>query len=51
MDNSSFFIEALEQLRWINWHIANAEGADRRALEGARDELMETLQASVSKTE
>jgi hypothetical protein len=50
MDPSLFLAEALERLTLINWRIAHATGTERRALEAARDELMELIQVSLSKT-
>jgi hypothetical protein len=51
MDHSSFLAEALEHLRCINWRIAHTTATDRRALEGARDEIMELMAVSVSKAQ
>jgi hypothetical protein len=47
---ASFLQQALDQLRFINWQIARAEDSDRRALEGAREELVTLIQVAMSRT-
>jgi hypothetical protein len=44
---SHFVLQALEQLRWINWHLSGATESERQALIEARTELMKLI-ASVA---
>ena len=52
MEQQSFILQALDNLRWINAHIADPNGSESelRALERARDELMELMQVAASRT-
>jgi hypothetical protein len=45
MSYSSFIVDARQQLRWLNRRIEKAGGTDRRALEGARREIIELIQS------
>jgi hypothetical protein len=42
----TFLAEALDHLRLINLQLENAHGTERRALEGARTELMKLISAA-----
>ena len=46
MNQSSFTLQALEQLRWINCRIPSATESERQALIGARAELVELILGS-----
>jgi hypothetical protein len=46
MSHSSFIVDARQQLRWLNRRLEKAGGTDRRALEGARRELIELIQSA-----
>ena len=48
MPLSSFLLEALEQLRWINLELMAAEETEKHALKSARGELLELIQAAVN---
>ena len=45
---ASLLQEALDHLRFINWQISRADDSDRRALEGAREELVRLIQVAMS---
>ena len=41
--------EALDHLSFINWQISPSEGSNRKALEGARTELMTIIQVAMTR--
>jgi len=46
----TFLAEALDRLRWISSNLENANGSERRALEGARTDLMMLISAAYELT-
>lgn len=49
MKTMSLITDAVERLRWVDSEINRTDGSDRRALEHARDELIEIIWVACEK--